>query len=39
MVNPEPRSYGSVWISKSIMYARQMEDGFDDEFDVICNIA
>lgn len=35
---PEPRTYGCVWVPKSVLYARKSEDYSDDEFDVLCNI-
>ncbi|KAF3562433.1 hypothetical protein DY000_02017199 [Brassica cretica] len=39
LIYPESKCYDNVWIPKSVLYARQMEDEYDDEFDVICNIA
>ena len=39
LIYPESKFYGYVWVPKSVLYARQMEDEYDDEFDVICNIA
>ena len=39
LIYPESKFYGYVWVPKSVLYARQMEDEYYDEFDVICRIA